>query len=296
MKVCCEYCGQYFPETEERCPHCGAPNNVLTRSGRAVPRTIEELKLFCASHNLPLEQMRFYIGENYRGARAFGVFKDDHGVCTVYKNKSDGSRAIRYQGTDEAHAVGEIYQKLKSEIQNQRQHQAQQPVRSFSPQSGGSGVPTGRKKGRGISLGTVLIVLGIIAALCFIFNTAAKPNTGYYSYGGDQYYYQNDSWYQYDSGLGSWFLSTGVDDALQDHAGDYFESYSWSQDYGVGDFADSGYYDSHSYSDSGSGSSQSDSGRDSDWDSDWDDWSDSDWDWDSGDSWDSGWTDWDSDW
>ena len=112
--------------------------------------------------------MRFFIGEDHRGARAFGVYKDEHGVCTVYKNKSDGSRAIRYQGTDEAHAVGEIYQKLKSEIQNQRQHQAQQPVRSFSPQSGGSGAPPERKKGRGISLGTVLIVLGIIAALCFI--------------------------------------------------------------------------------------------------------------------------------
>ena len=89
MKVCCEYCGQYFPETEERCPHCGAPNSALTRSGRAVPRTIEELKLFCASHNLPLEQMRFFIGEDYRGARAVGIYKDEHGVCTVRRQPRD---------------------------------------------------------------------------------------------------------------------------------------------------------------------------------------------------------------
>ena len=37
----------------------------------------------------------------------------------VYKNKSDGSRAIRYQGLDEAYAVNEIYLKLQVEMQKQ---------------------------------------------------------------------------------------------------------------------------------------------------------------------------------
>lgn len=35
------------------------------------------------------------------------------GEVTVYKNKSDGTRAVRYQGTDEAYAVNEVYLKIK---------------------------------------------------------------------------------------------------------------------------------------------------------------------------------------
>jgi len=83
------------------------------------PKTIDELKTFCYRHQLPLEQMRFFVGENYQGARAFGIYQDYDGYFVVYKNKADGTRAIRYRGIDEAYAVNEIYQKMKSEIQKQ---------------------------------------------------------------------------------------------------------------------------------------------------------------------------------
>ena len=123
MRVRCDYCGNYIEDTDKNCPHCGAPNDRMQRSGTKVPKTIEELKAFCAAHHLPLEQMRFFLGEDYRGPRAFGVYKDGEGNFVVYKNKSDGSRAIRYRGTDEAYAVNELYQKMKSEISNQRARQ-----------------------------------------------------------------------------------------------------------------------------------------------------------------------------
>ena len=46
--------------------------------------------------------MRFFIGEDFREARAFGIYKAGENRFVVYKNKSDGSRAVRYDGPDEA--------------------------------------------------------------------------------------------------------------------------------------------------------------------------------------------------
>ena len=58
MKVKCEYCGNFIPDTEEVCPVCGAPNEHMVRSGDGIPKTIEELKAFALSKNLPLD-LRF---------------------------------------------------------------------------------------------------------------------------------------------------------------------------------------------------------------------------------------------
>ncbi len=58
--------------------------------------------------------MRFFIGENYREPRAFGICRDN-GEWIVYKNKDDGNRFIRYRGLDEEVAVEEIFGKLLDE-------------------------------------------------------------------------------------------------------------------------------------------------------------------------------------
>ena len=95
MRSKCEYCGSYVESTEENCPNCGAVNPNHQRNASGVPQTLEELKDFCARHNLPLEQMRFFIGEDYKKPKAFGIYQDGDGNFVVYKNKADGSRAIR---------------------------------------------------------------------------------------------------------------------------------------------------------------------------------------------------------
>ena len=59
MNIKCEYCGGFYPETEAKCPNCGASNARAAQAG--VPKTIEELKAFCRSKNMPLERMRFFI-------------------------------------------------------------------------------------------------------------------------------------------------------------------------------------------------------------------------------------------
>ena len=87
---------------------------------KKTPQTIEELLAFCERHELPLSKMRFFIGLDYPGAKAYGIFKDKNGDFVVYKNKADGSRAVRYRGPDEAYAVNELFQKLKDEASGQR--------------------------------------------------------------------------------------------------------------------------------------------------------------------------------
>lgn len=86
------------------------------------PTTIEELKQWYAARHLPPEEVtRFFIGKNIEEPKAFGIYKDEQGECVVYKNKASGERSIRYQGPDEAFAVGELLQRLKDEILRQKE-------------------------------------------------------------------------------------------------------------------------------------------------------------------------------
>ena len=120
MKKVSDYCGGYISETDEVCPNCGAVNEQYKRVGEGVPQTIEELKAWYTAHNLPPEEVtRFFIGKDYKEPKAFGIYQDGERFI-VYKNKADGSRAIRYEGGDEAYAVNELYLKLKEEIARQK--------------------------------------------------------------------------------------------------------------------------------------------------------------------------------
>lgn len=279
MRIQCEYCSGYIDDTDEVCEHCGAANLKLKRQANGVPRTIVELDQWYKAHNLPPKEVtRFFIGEDYKGAKAYGIYKDGNsGNVIVYKNKADGSRAVRYEGKDEAYAVNELYQKLKEQIQQQK---AQNAARRSS---GASGAPRRRKKKRVNIVNIIVWSVIILAILFMIWDAATTPSEGYYSYKGDQYYYQGTTWYIYDND--SW-TSTYVDDELYDEYDDYYESRSFDSSYGTSDFSDTSYYESYN-----KGSSSSSYDSDSSWSSDWD----SDSSWDSGDSWsDSG--GWDSDW
>lgn len=120
MRVKCEYCGSMIDDKASFCPNCGAPNPNMKRTADHTPKTIEELKAWYEARHLPPPEVtRFFIGVDYKEPRAFGIYKDGN-ECVVYKNKDDGTRAVRYRGEDEAYAVNEIYLKLKSEILNQK--------------------------------------------------------------------------------------------------------------------------------------------------------------------------------
>ncbi len=231
------------------------------------PQTIDELKQFCEEKGMPLEKMRFFIGEDYPHPRAFGIFEAEDGDFVVYKNKADGTRAVRYKGPNEAYAVNELYEKLKAETDMRR---------GASTRSG-----SGRRRSRGTN--PALVIFGVFAALYLMFfawtayRSAHTPHRGYYIYEERPYYYYHNDWYGCDS-YGDWYVIDDVASDLTRNYDDYYVSDVYDSDYGVSDFEDSDYWTGYD-----------DSYYDSDDDYDWD--SGSDW-----DDWDSGGTDWDSDW
>ncbi len=267
MKKKCSYCGQYYEDSIEKCPNCGAPNDNIHRTSDAVPKTIEELKAYCEQNGLTPERTRFFVGVDYKEPRAFGIFKDDTGEFVVYKNKANGQRAVRYRGVDEAYAVNELYERLQDEILNQKSHhverQKKKAVRSVKRQQK-SGTITG------IIIG-IAVVLGISALLI----PSRKYNNGYYHYNNAYYYSLDDDWYYYDDTLTDWYPAYSVPEELTENADTYYDSSYYDYNSGTTDFTGTDYY--------------------SDWEASRQDDSDNDSDWDSSD-WDSGDTDWDSDW
>ena len=277
MKKKCDYCGSFIDDTEEVCPNCGGVNEHLIRSADGIPKTIEELKEFCRRKNLPLEQMRFFIGQDYKQPKAFGIYKDNDGNFVVYKNKGSGERVERYRGKDEAYAVNEIYQKLRSEIQIRREKNTSARTKSPPVRSAANNK---RRPGRA----QTILGVGVLLFIAFIVVTAIisskTPNDGYYRYGDDYYYYQGYTWYLYDDTADGWYEVPDTDSELNGNYSEYYEGSSYDRSFDISSFSDSPFYN----------------GGDTDAGSDYnDDWDGDDWDW-GDDGWDAGDTDWDTDW
>ena len=281
MKIQCDYCDNTYEDTLYNCPHCGA-RNPSHNDGDARPKTIEELKEWYTNHNLPpYETTRFFIGIDYRQPRAFGIYKDGD-QFVVYKNKADGSRAIRYEGEDEQYAVHELWQRLKDEIANQKNNQSR---------AGASASETRKANARyrrsliavGIyAVGTVLFMSFLIGVAVFEF--ISGPKMGYYVSDDNDTYFEDSygQWYSYDDNDDSWSSVSTVDlpDELKDSdtVKDYYVSSDWNASYSKTNWDDTTFYtDYQTRCENDRSSSDSDS-------------------WDSSDSWDNSSTDWDSDW
>ncbi|MBO7702835.1 MAG: zinc ribbon domain-containing protein [Solobacterium sp.] len=259
----CEYCGATLLSTEETCPQCGAPNpNYVPEEEHhhiIQPRTIEELKEYCAERGMPLLRMRFFIGEDYREPRAFGIYQDGERFI-VYKNKSDGSRAVRYQGKDEAHAVNELFQKLLQECHNRGIYPDGKPegsVRNVKQRSF-------TKK---FLIGFFVIWLGLGAGIAG-WSILSHKNDGYYNFGdGTTYYHYGNDWYT-ETDYGDWVETEPV---YEGDISEYFLGENYTSDWGVSDFKASDTYEELRESESSSSSSDYDSwdSSDTDWDSDW---------------------------
>ncbi len=261
MRIKCEYCERYIDDTMAVCPYCGGTNTAYRRGGTGEPKTIEELRAFCHSHNLPLEQMRFFIGEDYREPKAFGIYRDGD-EFVVYKNKADGSRAVRYRGPDEAHAVDEIFTKLLEECHNRGIYPDGKPA---------EGARSGKKKTSLLRIFlTLLAVMLAVSLISAAISGFFHRNDGYYNFGGGTvYYHHGPSWYYTydDNSSGYWYEA---DSAPASDPSEYYIGEDWDSDWGVSDFKESSTWESIQESSSSSSSDY--------------------------DSWDSGGTDWDSDW
>jgi len=225
-KVRCEYCGYYIDDSQEVCPTCGAANKDHKRSVGETPQTIAELQSWYRARNLPPEEVtRFFIGKDTHAPRAFGIYEAD-GVFVVYKNKADGSRAIRYKGSDEAYAVNELYMRLKEEILNQKnlnlkkQSRNQNNLYNRSP----SRKPRSNKTGVITTIIAVIIVMNIAIIGMFSLvtqNLNYSSSYDYYLTETNQIYYNEGyeyqsggyNWWIYDISLGEWeFFQTYEDE------------------------------------------------------------------------------------
>lgn len=271
MKIICDYCNSLIDEENAVCPNCGGILDGAHRFAGEQPRTIAELKEWYIARNLPSEEVtRFFIGKDIREPRAFGIYQDELGDFVVYKNKSNGERAIRYQGADEAYAVNELYQKLKGEIAERKSESATRRYYESTEQS----VEQKKKNTGGKMAGIYSAVVLLSGIALFAASSGSGPSRGYYQYGDDTYYYQNSSWYYYDDDSDDWSYinESEVPEPVTSEDCDEYQIYSHDGKR----FEDSIWYVEDIYDDS-------------------DDW-DNDYDWDSGSDWDSGGTDWDSDW
>jgi len=258
----CQYCGATVSSKDKVCPSCGAPNpNYVENTARTVflPKTIEELKEYCAERGMPLLRMRFFIDEDYREPKAFGIYRDG-GDFVVYKNKSDGSRAVRYKGPDEAHAVDEIFKKLLEECHNRGIYPDGKPAQD-SKRSGSR-----KKKSNDI----LLIAFAVIWVITMVFTTLADrhehKDDGYYSYGSGVYYHYGTDWY-YSDGDYDWYY---VPEFPEDDYTGYYAGEDYDSDWGVSDFESSAIWEQiqEDHSSSSDDYDSWDSG-DTDWDSDW---------------------------
>lgn len=114
------------------------------------PKTIEELKLYCAQKHMPLERMRFFLDQDYPSPKAFGIYRDG-GEFVVYKNKADGSRAVRYRGKDEAYAVNELFEKLLEECHQRGIYPDGVKMSASAPRTAGTGSSAKKSSGKGLS-------------------------------------------------------------------------------------------------------------------------------------------------
>lgn len=303
----CDYCGATIATNNKVCPNCGASNPLyVVDEDRIItdPQTIEELQEYCAERGMPLARMRFFIGVDFKDPKAFGIYRENDGDVVVYKNKADGTRAIRYKGKDERHAVNEIYGKLLEECHNRgiypdgkssspymsrRMGQGSAYTRStlntsFTPSDFSSNYVNGAKRGcRGASVAIIIWVSIMAFSMIFIhIKTSEAKNhpRGYYKYEDDMYFRQGNNWYYYDDSDNDWYqVDNSITDSLYDAEQEYYYGEAWGSDWGTS------FYNSDAYREYQDSHSSSSSSSDDSWDSgsDWDDW-------------DSGSTDWDSDW
>ena len=201
------------------CPNCGATNAHLKRTAPQTPKTIAELEdWYRARHLPPYETTRFFIGIDTKEPKAFGIYQKGSSFI-VYKNKADGSRAIRYSGNDEAYAVNELYLRLKEEILNQKNH-------SQGSQGGSSSGSQPMGKGCLGMLGRFFLCM--LAAIAFFtvlglvgskIDSLRPKQYSYYEVDGRAYYYYGYTygrnayeWWDFDESAGDWELYTYVAD------------------------------------------------------------------------------------
>ena len=211
--------------------------------------SVAELLEKAQERGMPLEKMRFFINQDMKEPRCFGIYQEpDTGHWIVYKNKADGSRAVRYAGPDEAFAAQELWAKINDEIEKRR--------------------PTVKKK-KSRERVVLDVIIGLVAAALLFFGIRAmlrEPKRGYYLIDDVLYYFQDTAWYYYaDDGWGYYDAPDGYEWYQGGYYGSTYDGFDDPSDA----FEDSDYYVEPSSDSDDSDIFDSWDVGDTDWDSDW---------------------------
>lgn len=261
--------------------------------------SLQEYKDFVERHNIPLDTIRFALGEDKgHDPRWFYIYQDRFtGEWVVAKNKSDGSTAERYRGNDEAKACQILFDKMEEEF-NKRKYASEDTAGGGS---GSSGSTKKRKKSHFSSFVLRFLPYLIAIPICvYAFwdgyrdTHTKRPGQGYYvfhntyddgSVWDDLYYYLDSCWYYYDDEYDDWYVDSDFDYSYDDvddyYIGSYYSSLDGYYDGEAWDFDDTSYYQNYVESKDNNDNYYDDDDDDS-WDSfDWGDWDSNDSDWDS---------------
>lgn len=265
----CEYCGSVISSNDKTCLNCGASNDLYVNDTEHIvtdPCTIKDLQEYCAERGMPLARMRFFIGENFKEPKAFGIYKDNRGKFIVYKNKANGERAIRYEGSDEAYAVAELYAKLLEECHNRGIYPDGKPTGEFFDKQWERAETKRKQQDRAFKTKLIVSVSLWVIIILALFIKNTKHPKGYYRYNDRDYYYTGSTWYGYYGN--DWFeYSDSEIDTIYDSDSDYYVD-EWSGDWGES-FINSDAYREYESSHSSDSSYDSWDSSSTDWDSDW---------------------------
>ena len=237
-----------------------------------IPKSIDELKGFCEAQGMPLKRMRFFIGEDFKEPKAFGIYQDGDRFV-VYKNKANGTRAVRYHGPDESYAVKELYTKLIDEC-HMRGIYPDGETSETTRSSASSAKSGGSASAYGVIGKYFLFLAGIIAGLLVFFGIMGfifpKHKTdGYYRTDNTAIYYKyGDDWYTATEDT-EWHKTVAFP---EEEIEDYYLGKEYQDEWNESAFTESSTWsDIKSQESSSSSSSDYDSWdfSDTDWDSDW---------------------------
>lgn len=263
----CPHCGAMILPRDKFCPQCGTP---LEAEGKSIdyaeddgwqpgmiPVTIGQLSAYCEYNEMPLETMRFFVGEDYRQPRAFGIYQEGDQFI-VYKNKADGSRAVRYHGPDEAYAVGELYDKLLDECHK----------RDIWPDGKPEDAIRDEKRAKRqffLMAAGMLAVFIVVSFFAFRDQERRHAHDGYYRFDDPGLYYcYGDDWY-YNDAYYDWVLWDSMSYDEGDYLGDDYDA-SW----GYSNFEESETWERIQEENRTSSDDYSSwDSNDTDWDSDW---------------------------
>jgi hypothetical protein len=207
---------------------------------------------------MPLLRMRFFVGEDFKEPKAFGIYQDGDDFV-VYKNKANGQRAVRYRGPDEAYAVSELFQKLLEECHNRGIYP------DGKPEPGSEAAQPKRSSNAKKFLVGYAVAIAAAIGVASVYSVVSHRNDGYYRIQDTTYYHYGNDWYM-DSDYGWYELD---DEPVTDYE-EYYVGDDYDSDWGGTDFKSSQYWEEIE-EDNSSDSSDYDSwdSSDTDWDSDW---------------------------